>query len=959
MPFRTSSAALLATMLILASCNDHDLMPPALIGGPLFSHVAGHPDVRFSELHYDNTGTDTGEAIEISGPAGTDLTGWSVVLYNGANGLVYNTTALSGTIPATCDPRGVVVVNYAVNGIQNGAPDGLALVDNTGSVVEFLSYEGTFTATAGPAAGMTSTDIGVSETGSEPIDPVTSLKRDGSGAWSGPGANDFGVCNDDEEPTLPPPPPPLPETRVVEIHYDNTGTDAGEAIEVEGPAGTDLTGWSIVLYNGSGGAVYDTDALTGTIVERCSGRGVMVIDYPVNGIQNGSPDGVALVDPSNTVIEFLSYEGTFTADGGPADGMTSTDIGVAEGSGTPVGSSLWRNSAGVWQGPAPNTFGACNEGDVPPPPSAPIVINEFMADPLQAVGGASWGEWFEAHNTGAEPVDLQGWTIVSTGQPNHTIASNVIVPAGGFAVLGRGHDPALNGGITIDYNYFTGSNTIFLDATDALELRDAAGAQVDRITWTSAAMAKGVTRALRDASADNADANGANWGYSTTAFGDGDFGTPGAANGALSDTPPAVPNWISFSGRLGSDPPLPVGFEDQLFATLRDGAGDALPATFTWVMETPEIASIDQDGVIRALAAGALRVRATDMDGTTRTFTLPTRIATESETALYQGNAEFGEPADGDPSDDFLVRRAQYTASWNANRGTPNWVSYNLEETHFGGEDRCDCFTFDPELGAVSPGYTTAAYTGAGTFHGFGIDRGHLARSFDRTAGSLDNATTFYFTNIVPQAADLNQGPWAALEMFLGDQARLEDKEVYVVTGVAGSRGTVKREGRIVIPASTWKVAVILPRNRGLAHVTSHRDFELVAVLMPNDAGIRLVPWETYRTTVNAIEAASGYDLLALLPDDIEFAVESGIDAVEALVELLVLDGKLSSGNANSLEAKLQAAAQQLDRGNRTAGANQLQAFLREVDALEQSGRLGAADAAALREAMLRVIEVA
>ena len=49
-----------------------------------------------------------------------------------------------------------------------------------------------------------------------------------------------------------------------EIHYDNTGTDAGEAIEIAGPAGTDLTGWSIVLYNGASGLQYDADALSGT-----------------------------------------------------------------------------------------------------------------------------------------------------------------------------------------------------------------------------------------------------------------------------------------------------------------------------------------------------------------------------------------------------------------------------------------------------------------------------------------------------------------------------------------------------------------------------------------------------------------------------------------------------------------------------------------------------------------------
>jgi len=56
-----------------------------------------------------------------------------------------------------------------------------------------------------------------------------------------------------------------------EIHYDNTGTDAGEAIEVAGPAGTDLTGWSIVLYNGSGGASYDTDALSGVMPNQQNG----------------------------------------------------------------------------------------------------------------------------------------------------------------------------------------------------------------------------------------------------------------------------------------------------------------------------------------------------------------------------------------------------------------------------------------------------------------------------------------------------------------------------------------------------------------------------------------------------------------------------------------------------------------------------------------------------------------
>ncbi|HEY9375525.1 MAG TPA: hypothetical protein VIQ02_00335, partial [Jiangellaceae bacterium] len=46
---------------------------------------------------------------------------------------------------------------------------------------------------------------------------------------------------------------------IAEFHYDNVGTDAGEFVEVQVPPGTSTAGWMIVLYNGGGGVVYDTD----------------------------------------------------------------------------------------------------------------------------------------------------------------------------------------------------------------------------------------------------------------------------------------------------------------------------------------------------------------------------------------------------------------------------------------------------------------------------------------------------------------------------------------------------------------------------------------------------------------------------------------------------------------------------------------------------------------------------
>lgn len=178
-----------------------------------------------------------------------------------------------------------------------------------------------------------------------------------------------------------------------EIHYDNTGTDADEFIEIAGPAGTDLTGWSIVLYNGAGGAVYDTDALSGPIVDSGAGFGVAVMGYPVNGIQNGSPDGIALVN-GTTVVQFLSYEGTFTAVGGPANGMGSTDIGVAEAGTEALGLSLALTGSGTtyedftWNGPAAASKTLVNPGQsFGGVEDAPVTAT--CGGPLSAVEGAT------------------------------------------------------------------------------------------------------------------------------------------------------------------------------------------------------------------------------------------------------------------------------------------------------------------------------------------------------------------------------------------------------------------------------------------------------------------------------------------------------------------------------------------------------------------------------------------
>ncbi len=149
-----------------------------------------------------------------------------------------------------------------------------------------------------------------------------------------------------------------------EIHYDNAGGDVNEGIEVAGPAGTDLSCWQLVPYNGSGGVEYSVTNLSGTIPDEGCGYGA--IWFPISGLQNGAPDGIALVDCGGVVIQFLSYEGTFTATSGPAIGQTSTDIGVSEPGA--IGESLQLTGTGssygdfTWQAPIASSEGSLNPG---------------------------------------------------------------------------------------------------------------------------------------------------------------------------------------------------------------------------------------------------------------------------------------------------------------------------------------------------------------------------------------------------------------------------------------------------------------------------------------------------------------------------------------------------------------------------------------------------------------------
>lgn len=125
--------------------------------------AAPTPGLVINEVDYDNVGVDGAEFVELyNGSAvAVSLAGKELRLVNGVTGTVYTTVALDalGTIPAggyalvasntVTVPPGVPVARFglAQDNLQNGAPDGIALVDTVAvTVLDALSYEGSITA---------------------------------------------------------------------------------------------------------------------------------------------------------------------------------------------------------------------------------------------------------------------------------------------------------------------------------------------------------------------------------------------------------------------------------------------------------------------------------------------------------------------------------------------------------------------------------------------------------------------------------------------------------------------------------------------------------------------------------------------------------------------------------------------------------------------------------------------
>ncbi|HEY9893200.1 MAG TPA: DNA/RNA non-specific endonuclease [Candidatus Sericytochromatia bacterium] len=290
----------------------------------------------------------------------------------------------------------------------------------------------------------------------------------------------------------------------------------------------------------------------------------------------------------------------------------------------------------------------------------------------------------------------------------------------------------------------------------------------------------------------------------------------------------------------------------------------------------------------------------------------------------------------------YLIEKPQYSLSYNSSKKSPNWVSYQLDQTWLGSASR-KTWIQDPELPllqAEPSDIPDALYS-----------RGHLAANAHRRRNNKDVRATFLGTNTLAQHFDNNdlflgetpnEPAWTAFEKYLTSLVENSSRQLYIIAGGYGSNPEPQRRNRyalptdeptkpvlltdkgVTIPGWTWRIALVLDRaNQTPNDVTTNAT--TYAILTPNTAepennaprnpdgspnnlsdfvnpvahpfstlsGLSSLPpinnisnklewrnWQNWRVTVNDIEALTRLDFLTNIPKDIQESIEETLSPV-------------------------------------------------------------------------------
>jgi DNA/RNA endonuclease G (NUC1) len=660
-----------------------------------------------------------------------------------------------------------------------------------------------------------------------------------------------------------------------------------------------------------------------------------VFDPAASGLQNGA-DAVAIFAgnaadfPTNTavtttnLIDAVVYDTDDADDAGLLALLNPGQPQVNEnggGSGVmhssqrcPDGVGGARNTSTYQQNaPTPDAVNAC--APPPPPVSSTVVISQLYGGGGNS-GATYQNDYVELYNRSAAAVDLAGWSLQYASASGNAWDANrqplggtigpgeyYLVSLGSGGSTGASLPPAnISGQINLSG---TNGKVALVTGFDGLvgncptadpDVMDLVGyGSADCREGTATAPSPGNTTAIFRAGGGSTDTNNNGADFATGApaprrmapiveIGPMVLGTEPRTNGT--NAPRDATIQVMFTEPVDAagswfDITCSITGQHNSATTAVDGQDRYITPNVNFVESEQCTVTIFKDQVTDQDLDDAGPDTNTLPANYVWSFTVATGTAPPFPASIHltMGNPSGALNSIAQPNN-YLLEKAEFALSYARDLGRSNWVSWHLSDDWIGTLTRVDSFRPDPE---VPPDwYRVQSFD----FSGSGFDRGHLTPNADRDKETSIpiNQATFLMTNMLAQSPDNNQGPWAALENYL--RTLLPAEELYIVAGGAGSGGigsngnvtTTLAGGRVTVPAQTWKVALVLPRDGGDDRSRVSCSTRTIAVIMPNIQEIRDDPWENYLTTVDAVEALTGYDFFSDLPEPIQRCVEAGIN---------------------------------------------------------------------------------
>lgn len=205
-----------------------------------------------------------------------------------------------------------------------------------------------------------------------------------------------------------------------------------------------------------------------------------------------------------------------------------------------------------------------------------------------------------------------------------------------------------------------------------------------------------------------------------------------------------------------------------------------------------------------------------------------------------------------------IIQHTGFILSYNKQWKVANWVGYELTRSETRGEEkRTNKFVKDPLVKGASA--TDADYKGSG------YDRGHLAPAADMAWSNTAMKESFYFSNMTPQAPNLNRGIWKSLE----DKTRKwadRDSAIIVICGpvMKDTRKTIGKN-KVLVPAQFYKI-ILSPYGKTP---------KAIGFLFNNEGSLQTL--DTFAVPIDSIESLTGIDFFHQLPDTLESRLEGSV----------------------------------------------------------------------------------